>query len=1122
MSLPRFSVNNTVLVNMLMVLILCAGSIFAVTLVREMFPESRPDKLMIMALNPGEQPDELQKSVTIKIEENVRDVDGVEKVDSVVNEGVSSTILTLYNDVRDVDAVLQEVKNEVDSIDGLDEVEQILINKFEPKLPVISVALFGDWGEVALKQAARNLRDDLLLLPGVSEVEINGIRADEIHVEVRQERLLKYDITFDELAQAIQQANLDVSGGDLKGDRATISVRTLGEEQRGVDLEEIVVRAQSDGRKVLLSDLAEIRDGFVDTDLESYFNGEPAVDCTVYKTRSQDAIQIADVVKAYVAGKMGQDFDYYGIEATKNDFWLVRPFTYTLANISAFVTPKFVTMLGRPDPMVIYKESLNKPFQHNFKVALHTNLARFIEGRIDLMTRNGKSGLILVLISLNLFLNWRVAFWAAIGLPVSFLGTFIVMWAFGSTINLLTLFGLIIVLGIIVDDAIVIGENIYRHYEEGLPARQAAIVGAEEVMWPVTVAVLTTIAAFAPLLFIKGRIGDFMGQLPIVVLAALSVSLIEALVILPAHLAHLPPLQPVNTQAKNTHAFARFIRFQEQIFHDYIVATYERFIRFALQWRYVTLAVAVSSLSISFGLYHSGIVDQVFIQKMDSETLICALEMPIGTTSDQVEARLKVLSDAANQAPEVVNVQMFVARQYNISGDGAAGNNDQSHLGQLVIELLESGERDSNDMRSSEELLSELRALSKTLTGVNSITWEALSGGPSGKDVHIQLIGDNLEELADIAESIKDDLSGYEGVFDLDDDFDKGKREVQLRLLESARPTGIDTATLGLYVRSALYGRESKRVTRNREDVRIMVRYPKEFRKNVYNLETMWVPTKPVSGKRGWVPLGQVAELTDSTNYSTIHRSQQQRAISIYADVDDEITSTTEITEKIAKGYLEKIQPEHPNVRIEFLGTAEEMQKSFSGLWTALPVALILIYTLLAALFRSYFQPLVVMSAIPFAFQGAVIGHLLTNNPFTFLSWIGMVALTGIVVNDSLVLVDFINSRIRRGLEPFEATVVGTKLRLRAILLTTLTTVAGLTPLMFETSFQAKFLIPMAVTLTFGLVFATILTLIVVPTLNMIFFDICALLRFRPERVITETTTMEQALTTTEGSDIMS
>jgi len=1118
MSIPRFSVRNPVFVNMMMLVILFGGAIFAFTLTKEMFPESRPDKLAISVIYPGVQPAEIEKAVTIKIEEAVRGIDGIEKVDSTVNEGRSSTILTLFNEVDDVDTVLQEVKNEVDALQDLpDDVEQVSIKKLEPRLPVISVAIFGEGSEADRKRAARRLRDELLLLPGVTDVEVTGTQEDEISVEVRPGDLRRFNVTFEELAQAIRETNLDVSGGLLKGARSRVSVRTLGEQLRARDLRDVVVKHRPDGSKVYLHQVADLRDTFVESDLESYFNGKPSVSCTVYKSSNEDAIQIATVVRAYVAGKQNAEFDPYGFNAAYAQAWYKKPFSFIGAGFSKAVGTLSATLAGHPDSVEVYRRSRNAPFDHNFRVELHSNMARFIEGRLDLMTRNGQSGLVLVIISLMLFLNWRVAFWASIGLLVSFLGAFIVMWVLGASINLLTMFGLIIVLGIIVDDAIVIGENIYRHAEDGEPPMQAAVTGAEEVMWPVTIAILTTIAAFAPLFYVRGQIGDFMGQLPIVVLAALSVSLVEALLILPAHLAHLPqkgisrsnntpPGQkpseapwhsdtPSGERSSNgwlARRLKRLRRWQQRFVRGRLTGAYERFLRVALRWRYVTLATAVTLLLMAGGMVAGEVVEFVFIQKMDSESLICSLEMPVGSTSEQVRRRLKKLSALATEMPEVSNVQAFVARQYDLTGAGVTGQQNQSHLGQLVIELKPADVREREGERSSMQLLSVFREASARLAGVNSVTWEAMTGGPGGKDIHIKFSGAEFDELVRVAEEVKSELRSLQGVYDLDDDIDEGQREIQLSLKPGAREKGISVSALGNYVRSAIYGREARRITRNREDVKIMVRYPRRFRQDVHHVESMWVPVHRGSeGLWEWAPLSRLAMLKEAESYSSLHRSQQTRSVSVLGEVDQEAGATThEILAKIRTIFHEDIQEKHPDVNIEFLGQAEEMSKSFGSLKVAFPVAMLMIYMLLAGLFRSYLQPMVVMSAVPFGFLGAVVGHWVTGNPMTILSLIGMVALTGIVVNDSLVLVDFINTRIRRGMGVFEANVQGAKLRLRAILLTTLTTVAGLTPLMFEKSFQAKFLIPMAVTLTWGLAFATLLTLVLVPTLNMIFFDL--------------------------------
>jgi len=1097
MSLPRFSVRNPVLSNLLMFVIIGSGMICALTLTREMFPESRPEKLLITTIYPGVSPQEIEKVLTIKIEEAVRDVEGVDKVDSTVIEGMSATRLSLMPGIRDVDRVLQEVKAEIDAIDDLPaDAEKTTVKKLEPKLPVIGVAVYGPGSEADRKRAARTLRDELLMLPGVSDVVMSGGKDDEISVEIRPARLMEYDITFDEVAAAIRQANLDVTGGQIDASRSSLSIRTLGEEQRGVDLNKIIVRSLPDGRTVYLSDVADVHDAFVDIDQEGYFNGEPSINCVVYQNSGQDAIRISQLVKAFVLAKKGMSFDPFGLDSASRHVWYWRPFATIWAHASRWAN----LAIGHPDPEYYYQQSLSKPFDHNFHVALHTDLARFVEGRIDLMVDNGLQGLFLILLTLVLFLDRRVAFWAATGLPVTFLGTFLMMSLMGVSLNLVSLMGLIIVLSIDVDEAIVMGENVYRHMEEGLPSDLAAIRGSEEVMWPVVIMTGTTIGAFVPLLFIKGQLGDFLKELPMVCIAAMSMSMVEALIILPAHLGHL------KTKVKNAPApggadrstqpgpgasplgrfWRRVVSTKDRVLGLMVDVWYDRLIRLMLKWRYVTLATAVATLSIAVGLVQGGIVPFVPVPKMDSETLVGGLEMSIGTPAELTKSRLKQLSDHLVSLPEVVNVQMYVGIQVDIAGEGAVGQNLGSHLGQLIVELKEADKR----TRTSETILTELRKEAEKLSGVNAVTWASLNGGPAGRALELKVSADRFEESLAAARTVREKLATYDGVFDIDDNVNARLREVQLRLHETARPTGITVATLGNEVRNAFFGREARRISRNRENVKIMVRYPKEYRQDDSMLEMMWIPSPPnANGRHHWVPLREVAELTEDRAHDSIQRSEFRRAISIFADVDDQ-HNDNEIAASVQAWIESDLRKLHPDARVEMRGKTLENKKFMDSMMVAFPVSLAIIYVLLTALFRSYIQPIVVLIAVPFGVQGAIVGHWIMGYDLTIMSAIGLVALNGIVVNDSLVLVDFINNRVRSGMSHFESSVAGSKLRMRAIVLNTITAVVGMTPLMFETSFQARFLIPLAITLTWGLIFATVLTLVVVPAINMVFFDI--------------------------------
>jgi multidrug efflux pump subunit AcrB len=596
-----------------------------------------------------------------------------------------------------------------------------------------------------------------------------------------------------------------------------------------------------------------------------------------------------------------------------------------------------------------------------------------------------------------------------------------------------------------------------------------------------------------------------MKELPMVCICAMSMSMLEALVMLPAHLGHVSPLglsrhrangnesaatsSDSSTPATIANPFRRiwngFFNLKDRFFNSLVDVWYDRLIRLLLHWRYVTLAGTVATLSIAIGLVEGGIVPFTPVPKMDSETVVCALKMPVGTPAAQTRDRLIAINDILTAMPEVVNVQVMVGIQVDIAGEGSVGESLGSHLGQLIIELKPAHERN----RTSETVVTDLRHKTEKLSGVNSITWSALSGGPAGRALEVKVTSDREESSVAAAKALREKIASYDGVFDLDDDLNANQREVRLKLREAARPTGITVTMLGNEVRNAFYGREARRLTRNREDVKIMVRYPKEFRQNVYNLESMYVPCAALNGRHHWVPVREVAELTEDQSHDTLHRSEQRRAISVFADVD-ELHNDNEIANSLQKWIDTEFRERFPDVRVEMLGKTLENRKFINSMMVAFPVSILIIYVLLAALFRSYVQPLVVLIAIPFGVQGAIVGHWIMGYNLTIMSLIGLVALNGIVDNDSLVLVDFINTKVKAGLSHFEASVEGSKLRMRAIVLNTITAVVGMTPLMFETSFQAKFLIPLAVTLTWGLIFATALTLVVVPAINMVFFDV--------------------------------
>ena len=1064
-SLPRFSVNNPVLVNLMMFGLIVAGGYSTLTLVREMFPQSDPDQVTVRTLYPGATPAEVEKGISTKIEEVIKDIDGVDEIRTTNGEGISSIRAVLYNDVEDVDQVVTDIKAAIDTIprdEFPEEAEEPQVTKFEPQLPVINVSFYGDFDDETLKGLGKRLRDDILAIPGITKVALRGTRKDEISVEVRPERLIEYDLSLPAISDAISQANLDLPGGQIKTGGANVAVRTLGEEDQAQPIGDIILRSETSGKLVRLRDVADVRDTFEDSDVVSRFNAKPAVTVTTYKTADQDAIAISEKVKALVAGKTGRSLD---VDWRQQLMYLLH-------------------FKNERERREVYERARNSPYPSVGKLKTSTNLARFIEGRLELLTRNGFWGLIFVFCSLLAFLNWRVAFWVMSGLMISVLGTLVIMDMLGYTLNLLSMFGLIIVLGMLVDDAIIVGEHVFTKVEQGLDPKLAAVQGTEEVTWPVVAAVTTTIVAFAPLMYIEGRIGDFMGVLPVIVLCALSVSLIEALSILPSHLAEwLRPHRPADhpTIASRARGLAKVIRSVQTFFiRGVLMRGYERLLRLSVSNRYVTLSIMAAVLLWCGGLVLGGRVPFVFFQKMDSETIVAGLRMPVGTPIARTDAAIRVIEDAVVQLPELDSLYTLLGTQYSVDGSKSSS---ASHLGQAIIELKPVEQRD----RTSEQIIQELRRKTRDLPGANSLKFTSMQGGMGGSPIDVEISGDRLDDLIPAADRLKEMLKTYTGVYDIEDDFDAGRREIKIELLDSARALGLTTSSLAGQVRGAFYGLEAKIIQRDREDVKIMVRYPASYRRRIYDLQSMRIATPDGT----LVPFSEVARFAEGRGYATIKVKDQKRTVTVTADVDenDPTANASVINADLAKSFP-ALEREFAGLKLELGGQERDREKAFGSLIGDFLAAILLIYVILAGLFRSYVQPFIVMCAIPFGAIGAVVGHMAMGYPLTMFSLIGLVALTGIVVNDSLILMTFINRRREEGAAPYDAVIDAGGGRLRAILLTSITTILGLAPLLTETSFQAKFLIPMGISIAAGLAFATVLTLIGVPSLYMILIDI--------------------------------
>lgn len=1080
MSLPAFGVRKPVVANLAMFAIIGAGMLLGLGLRREFFPEVRPNRVVVAAPYPGASPDEIERSLAIKIEDRVADLRDVVEINTTVTEG-SAQIIIEFSDSMDINEAVSDVKREVDSLQDLpDQADRIIVDKLEPNLPAVILSIFGDTSERALKEAALEIREDLRALPGMADVTIDGIRTDEIRVSVRPQATIEHQLSLPAIADRVRTAMRELPGGTMRTGTQTLSVRTVRVEEDAQLVADIVVKSEG-GRVLRLGDIAEVSYGFRDTDLITRLEGKPAVSLTCFQVGDSDVVTIAEIAKAYTAGMRGDE-----LELTLGERLALA--MRTLKNKQAEARGKPLDLSPVSDRLLAYEQGQKWIGRLPGEARITTDLARFVTGRLELLARNALQGGALVFLVLVLLLNWRVSFWVAIGLVISLAGTIAMMRLTGITLNLLTMFGLIIVIGILVDDAIVVAENIVARHEEGMTPKQAAIEGAGQVSWPVVTTVLTTVFAFLPLALIEGQIGDFLAALPVVVAVALLVSLIESLFILPSHMAHT--LQATD-RAKRSGKITRLERFEarydrarDALFARVLIPHYTRMLVRCLRYRYLTLAAAISLVIVSAAMVAGGRLEFIFFETEDAESVNVTLRMPIGTPIGETDAVVRRIEAAALAQPEVASAYSSVGALGDINGEG--GDISQPHLGQIFLELNPVEQRD----RTSNDVILAIREQLGELPGVKSLRFEPIGGGPGGVAISLGVVGDNTEQATLVADRLKAMLDEIEAVFDIEDDADAGQRELRFDLKDGATELGFTRALLGEQIRGAVFGLEPHTFAGNREDVKVRVTLPKDTRSSPVALENTYV----FSPFGQAVPLVEVASIEEGRGFATVRRLDRERIITVSADVNRQLGNPEEIVASLRPKLVE-LEREFPGVRIVERGRQKDVAESFATLPLGMAVAAGLIYVTLAWLFGSYLQPLVVMAAIPFATVGMIWGHMALGFAMTFLSLIGFVALSGIVVNDSLIFMEFFNGRRRGATSMPLALVRAGRARLRPILLTTITTVLGLTPLMLEQSFQARFLIPMAITIACGLISATGIILLVLPSMLAILSDIKALTR---------------------------
>ncbi|MEQ8850622.1 MAG: efflux RND transporter permease subunit [Phycisphaerales bacterium] len=1065
MNLPEFGVRKPVVANLVMWALVGAGLIFGLNLRREFFPQVDSTEVIISAPYPGASPDEIEKSLAIKIEDRIAELDDVEEISTTIVEGALTMTVEFVTD-KDINVAIDEVKREIDALQDLPEQsERITVIEFKRQLPVIDLTLYGYGDERVMKDAVRRMRDDLLRLPGMGDIAISGVRTDEIAVEVRPSAMIEHRLSLPAVAERIRRAMTEVPGGTVRTPGANVSLRTVAADEKADEVREIVVKSPPRGRPVRVSDIADVTYGFQDIDTRLRFNNKPAVGLTCFAEGDRDTIEIADMVKAYRAGRVREAIDYTILE------WL--------AVTGAAGDPDRL-----PKRVQAYRAGLARPPIPVDQLATDNDLSRFISQRLELLSRNAFWGAVLVFITLMLLLAPRVALWVTVGLIVAVLGTLAAMHFIGITLNLLTMFGLIVVLGLLVDDAIVVAENITAHWEKGDRPIRAAITGARQVQWPVVATVLTSIAAFWPLRLIEGQLGDQMGLLPIVVVCALGVSLIESLLILPAHMGHSlerAEARKDRTRGPAARFFERLDGLRVRFLQDLIVPRYVRLLDICLRHRYVAFCIALAALIASAGMVAGRRLPFVFLASADSELLIAELKMPIGTPIDKTDAVMQRIEQVTLDQPEVLTAYSGIgARQSLEGGDFVA----QPHLAQMFVELKPVEER-MDGGRSSEQIKTAILRELGEMTGVKSLRISEIAGGPSGPDISFAVIGDDIRQIERVVERIETALDRTEGVFGVANDADAGQRELRFRLRPEATELGLTDQDVATQARAAVYGLEAYTFAGIREDVDVRVMLDRPTRRSLAALERLHIFTP--EGEP--TPLREVVEVDESTSYATIRRLDRRRAVTISADVDGAIANTEQVTASLAPLFRE-VREENPGVRVIPRGRQQEMKEAFETLPLGILMAIGVVYVILVWLFSSFTQPVVILGAVPFALVGVIWGHILLGYEATFLSLIGLVALIGIVVNDSLIFMDFFNSQIRHGHPIFTALLETGRARFRAILLTTTTTVLGLSPLMLEQSFQARFLIPMAITISFGLMGATVVTLIILPCLLLIGADI--------------------------------
>ena len=1002
----------------------------------EVFPDFPDRMISVNVPYPAATPDETEEMIVLKVEEAIQQVQGIKHILSSAGSSGGTVTIEVQDDV-DPRVVLDDVKNRVDAISTFPrDSEKPIIQIQQGFFGVITVIVAGDMAERDLAKLGEHVRQELAALPGVSHSDLAGVRPYEISIEVPEAMLRKHGLTLESISQAIAASSLDLPAGIVKTDSGDVAMKTRGRAYSGEDYGKVSILQRADGSRLTLGEVARIEDGFNENPLEARYNGKRCVTVTVTREGNQNAVEIAEQVKAYVEGAQARLPG--GVDIT---YWNDR--------------------------------------------------SKIVQGRIDLMLRNGLQSFILVFVTLLLFLRLDIAFWVSLGIPVSFLGAFALMPVLGVTINSSSLFGFIMVLGIVVDDAIVVSESVHTCRQNGESPLSAAITGTREVSTPVIFGVMTNVIAFVPLLMGLGDWGPMFKPIAMVVIPVMLFSLIESQLCLPAHLSgkflkgpsdFCAPLQTAANGALNW-----FVRI-----------AYEPLLKAAVKARYVSAACFVGGLILLVGYIMGGRINWMPFPRVPSERITARLSMLEGTPVEVTEAHVNRMYDIALEMSKdyvgpdgkpVFKQYLSVVGGTGFTSSHSSGKGGTPSQGEVTIECYGPEERSLNNV-STVDIANDWRKRIGSIVGAEELTFRAeIFRG--GDPIDVQMVGSDPRELLRVSEKIKAKLSSYPGIFDVNDSLDEGRSEIQFQLKPEARQFGVTVSDLARQVRQAFYGSEVQRLQRGADEVRVFVRYPRSERQNLATLETMRIR----NSEGVEFPLNAVAKLEVGKSFTSIKRVDRKRAINITADAEKGSVDVGTIKEQLAV-FIDDLLRAHQGISWSYEGEAKSEREAASSSLLASVILGLAIYTMLAIPFKSYTQPFIVLLVIPFGILGAVLGHMVHGLPLSMLSVFGILALAGVVVNDSIVLVDFVNQSRAQGATLLEAVLRAGPRRFRPILLTSVTTFAGLMPLIYEKSTTSQFLIPMAVSLGYGILLSTAITLFLVPVCYMILEDIKTLFQF--------------------------